>query len=46
MELSVANYGQEAVHLTAKVTSVKEQDNTDGLDLKGDFICDRIQQVF
>ena len=37
MELSVADYGQEAVQLTAKVTSVKEQDNVDGLDTK-DFI--------
>ena len=37
VDMAVANYGQEAVHMTAKVISVKEQDNTDGLDLK-DFL--------
>ncbi len=37
IELSVADYEQEAVHVTAKVASVTEKDNVDGLDM-GDFI--------
>lgn len=37
MELSVADHEQNAVHVTAKVTSVNEQDNADGLEI-GDFI--------
>lgn len=37
IELSLADNGQKAVHLTAKVTSVKEQDNVDGLELD-DFL--------
>ena len=45
MELSVADYEQKAVNVTAKVTSVKEQDNADGLD-KGDFIVTGYSNYF
>lgn len=37
IELSIADYDCEAMKLTAKVKSVKEQDNIDGLDKK-DFV--------
>ena len=37
IELSVADYDQESVKLTAKVVSFRKQDNIDGLD-KNDFI--------
>ena len=45
MDLSVADYGQKAVKVTAKVASVKEQDNADGLDV-GDFIVTGYSNYF
>lgn len=45
VELSVADYEQEAVQVTAKVTSVKEQENTDGLEV-GNFISSGYSKFF
>lgn len=45
MELSVADYGQDAVNVTARVTSVEERDNAEGLDT-GDFIVTGYSKYF
>ena len=45
IEFSVADYNQNSVSVTAKVTSVKEQDNADGLDT-GDFIVTGYSNYF